>query len=59
MRVALYLPASSAAPMSSAALSGSAAAITVRPASVSPTVSHVTVSGSSGYGDIAWRIGVA
>ena len=45
--------------MSSDALSGSAAASTTRPFSVSLTVSQDTVSGSSGKGDSAARTGVA
>ena len=53
--VTLILAASSASAMSSAAPSGSAAARTVRPSSVSRTVSHDTVSGSSGNGDTAAR----
>ena len=45
--------------MSSDALSGRAAATTTSPRSVSRTVSQLTVRGSSGYGLIAWRTGVA
>ena len=52
-RVTFILAASSAFAMSSAAPSGSAAARTTRPCSVSRTVSHDTVSGSSGNGETA------
>ena len=55
-RVTLILAASRASAMSSAAPSGSAAARTTRPFSVSRTVSQDTVSGSSGNGEMAERI---
>ena len=47
-RTTLSFDSSSAAAMSSAALSGRAAAMTIRPEAVSHTVSHETAMGSSG-----------
>ena len=57
MRTTLNFSASNASPMSSAALSGSAAAITTRPFSSSRTISQLTVRASSGNGLMAFRIG--
>ena len=59
MRVTLRPESSSAVAMSSADSSGSAAASTTSPDSVSSRISQETLRSSSGYGDIAFRSGVA
>ena len=57
IRTTLSFSASNASPISSAALSGSAAAMTTRPSSSSRTVSQLTVSASAGNGLNVFRIG--